>query len=70
MYSVSPCPASHSLFVKFKTGSNKSKADRGGEAERKLLFLPFENSVFHHLTASKSIFSCLGFISFHKEKPS
>lgn len=70
MYSVYARPTSHSLFVKFKTRSNKSKADRGSEAEWKPLFLPFEKNVVHHLTVSISIFSCLGFISFHKEKPS
>lgn len=60
MYSVYTCPASHSLFVKFKTRSNKSTADRGGEAEWKLLFLPFEKNVFHRLTVSEKHFFMSG----------
>lgn len=65
MYSVYTCPASHSLFVKFKTRSNKSTADRGGEAQWKLLFLPFEKNAFNHLTVSEKYFfmSCVYIIS-------
>lgn len=68
MDSVYTCPASHSLFVKFKTRSKKSKADRGSEAEWKFLFLPFKKNVFHHLTVSeKHFFNVWGLYHFIKK---